>query len=372
LDPAATWRSTLALIPALTIFLSILLLGRRARRLLAIGVVSFIFASVLLGLAQLAQGPGSPLRFYEVTNPGDSVGFFANRNHFAALLYCGLPLVAALVVGVAENSRREAIIGVALCVLAFASLLLGLGMARSRAGLVLAMIGGVIAFGLALQSRSSDRKIRAHRVLYISGAIGAVLVLQFAAVGILQRFQADVTEDLRWEFSRTTMKAAAHFLPLGTGFGTFEDVYRIFETTGQLRSSYVNHAHNDYAELLLEGGVPAALILLTFLAWFCRQALACWQQSELNRGIPMDLALPKAGSAIALLLVLHSAVDYPLRTTAMSCVFAMACAFMCNPLRVQSGTDASHACGRRRDHGAGTRPRPRKDQSRPALGLCAR
>jgi O-antigen ligase len=205
------------------------------------------------------------------------------------------------------------------------------------------MIGGVIAFGLALQSRSSGRKIRAHRVVYISGAVGAVLVLQFAAVGILQRFQADVTEDLRWEFSRTTMKAAAHFLPLGTGFGTFEDVYRIFETIGQLRSSYVNHAHNDYAEILLEGGVPAALILLAFLAWFFRRALACWQQSGLNRSRPIDLALPKAGSAIALLLILHSAVDYPLRTTAMSCVFALACAFMCNPLRAQSGTDASHA-----------------------------
>jgi O-antigen ligase len=296
-----------------------------------------------LGLAQLADGPDSSLRFYQVTNPSDIVGFFANRNHFAALLYCGLPLVAALAVGVVEDSRREAIIGVAMCILAFASLLLGLGMARSRAGLVLAMISGVIAFGLALQGRSSSRKIPAHRILYVSGTVGAVLILQFAAAGILQRFQADTAEDLRWELSRTTIKAATHFLPLGTGFGTFEDVYRIFETSAQLRPTYVNHAHNDYVEILLEGGVPAAIILLAFFVWFCRQALTCWKQRGLNHSRPIDLALPKAGSGIALLLLLHSAVDYPLRTTAMSCVFAMACAFMCDPVRAQNRMDASDA-----------------------------
>lgn len=45
-------------------------------------------ASVLLGFLQVAQGPSSPLRLFEFTNLTEAVGFFANRNHFSALLYC--------------------------------------------------------------------------------------------------------------------------------------------------------------------------------------------------------------------------------------------------------------------------------------------
>ena len=43
---------------------------------------------VFVGLFQVAGGPESPLRYFEITNPTEAVGFFANRNHFAALLYC--------------------------------------------------------------------------------------------------------------------------------------------------------------------------------------------------------------------------------------------------------------------------------------------
>ena len=53
--------------------------------------------SLLLGFLQMTQGPASDLRFYEVTNPSEAVGFFANRNHFAALLNVTL-IVSALVV----------------------------------------------------------------------------------------------------------------------------------------------------------------------------------------------------------------------------------------------------------------------------------
>ena len=38
-----------------------------------------------------------------------------------------------------------------------------------------------------------------------------------------------------------------------------------------IERTYVNHAHNDYLELALEGGIPAIVLMLLFLAWWARR-----------------------------------------------------------------------------------------------------
>ena len=87
-SPQATWLSALSLVPPLAIFFCTLLLAYRERRLLSLIVIAVGMVSVFVGLIQVAQGQESPLRFFAITNPTEAVGFFANRNHFAALLYC--------------------------------------------------------------------------------------------------------------------------------------------------------------------------------------------------------------------------------------------------------------------------------------------
>ena len=317
LNPAATWRDALTLIPPVAIFLSTLLLGRGARRILAAGFVAFAFISVLLGLAQIAQS--------------EAVGFFANRNHFAALLYSALPLTAAFAVGFASDRRREIWIVLALCLLVFASLLLGLGMSRSRAGVGIAMFAGLGSLALAVTTPRPDTRKRANRWVWLAAFAGVVLVLQFASIGLLQRFEVAPEDDLRWEFAATTLRAALDFMPFGSGFGTFEDVYKIYEERGQLFTSYVNHAHNEYAETLLEGGVPAFGVLIAFLIWFATAATRRWRATGARSMSTLDRSLPKAATLVVLLLLIHSAVDYPLRTTALSALFAFACALMIAP-----------------------------------------
>src|SRR5215471_14390781 len=85
--PRTTWLSALSLLPPLAVFLGTLLLGYRERRLLCMLLLGIGIVSVFIGLSQVAQGPQSVRRFFEITNLTDAVGFFANRNHFAALLY---------------------------------------------------------------------------------------------------------------------------------------------------------------------------------------------------------------------------------------------------------------------------------------------
>ena len=68
-------------------FLATAELGLGDRRRLSLIVLGVGIISVFVGLTQVAQGPGSALRVFDFTNTTEAVGFFANRNHFAALLY---------------------------------------------------------------------------------------------------------------------------------------------------------------------------------------------------------------------------------------------------------------------------------------------
>ncbi len=342
LSPGATWRSTLALLPAITVFLSVLTLGRHARRALTLMLIAFGFVSVLVGLAQLTQGPESALRFYHPTNRTEAVGFFANRNHFAALLYTILPFTAAWVVGLAADRRPEMMVGLALSVLVFASLLLGLGMARSRAGLVLAMLAGLGSVALTRTGRDKAELWRGARVVFFSGLIGFVLILQFAMIGILQRLQTDLADDARWELTGVTWTVAQRFQPFGSGLGTFEPIYRMHETIDRLRPTFVNHAHNDYVELLLEAGWPAIAMVLGFVLWLAYMSGGVWRRPSRETTGAIDLSLRRAAMLAVVLLLLHSSVDYPLRTTALSTLFAFFCALMIPPVRPRPPVHAEH------------------------------
>jgi O-antigen ligase len=88
---------------------------------------------------------------------------------------------------------------------------------------------------------------------------------------------------------------------------------------------YVNHAHNDYLEVALETGLPGILLLLAFLAWFALAALTAWRSSAEGGN------LARAATLVILVVLLHSLVDYPIRTAAVAAVFAASCALLLPP-----------------------------------------
>src|SRR5262245_49779349 len=145
-SPTETWLSALSLLPPLAIFLSTLLLSYRERRWLMLVMLAVGVLSVFIGLIQVAQGETSPLRMFTITNPTEAVGFFANRNHFAALVYCLLVFVIAWIASriEAKSPPDKAIVfgydiaSIIAMVSGFTILVLLLAgeiMARSRAGL---------------------------------------------------------------------------------------------------------------------------------------------------------------------------------------------------------------------------------------------
>ncbi len=63
----------------------------------------------------------------------------------------------------------------------------------------------------------------------------------------------------RARIAAATLRAAIDFLPLGSGLGTFMDVFARYQA-GTV-SGFVDHAHNDYAEALLELGLPGVVVI---------------------------------------------------------------------------------------------------------------
>jgi O-antigen ligase len=83
----------------------------------------------------------------------------------------------------------------------------------------------------------------------------------------------------------------------------------------------VPHAHSDYLELALETGVPGLVVLLLFLIWWGRAAWSAWTRPGAD-----DYARAAAIASAAILV--HSLVDFPLRTAAIGAVFAMCLALL--------------------------------------------
>jgi O-antigen ligase len=236
-----------------------------------------------------------------------------------------MPLVAAWLVRRTRSQGSERLGWIALIVAIYAILMLGLGTSVSRAGLVLAMLAVLASVVLAWHGRDSDRRRGStRRVVFAAGLLGICVMLQFGLASLLGRLERDPLEEGRLVFAQVTLRAAANVFPFGSGIGTFVPFYGMFEAPADIGPYYANHAHNDWLELWLEAGVPGMILALLFLAWFASATYRAWR----SRGTDLDGLLARAASISALLLMAHSLVDYPLRTTALACVFAFACALI--------------------------------------------
>lgn len=301
----------------------------RTKLLMVLWVIAII--SVIIGVFQLVGSPRGPLYFYRLTNNGLPVGLFANRNHQALMVAIGIVLSSYFIVTKGSRGRWGTLLATASGATLFLFLPFLL-VAGSRAGLVtgglmvlaslmLVYIGG---FNGGSQTKPSQKK----RKLFLSGAtaVTAMLAIVFGAFVLtsrslaLDRLMASSQDELRAQIWPTIVSMIRSDWLFGRGFGTFDIAYKQVERVELLRPAYINHAHNDWAQWIIEGGVVAVAILVLFIVWLVRRALSL--ASTIRRGQRLDVL-------VAFLIVLAcgvaSSVDYPLRVPSLMVVFAIAC-----------------------------------------------
>lgn len=324
MDPSATLDSLLMLLPALAVYCAARRGDGERRRALLAGTLLALVAAIATGLLQLAL-PDGALQFYPRGDYANPVGFFTNRNHQATFLLMALPL-AALLLDDGRGSRGLPVLFALGLGVAVAALVTG-----SRSGAALLPVAlAATALGWLGTQPGQDKAGPGPRRLWLALAMLAAIV---AGLGLLAASGADslsavlrrgeVAEDQRFDFWPLVVGAGAAFWPLGSGIGTFLEGYEMHEPLSAVAPLYLNHAHNDYLEIFLEAGIPGLILALVAIAELAALAWRAWR-----RGGPAGMRSARLAAVALLLPVLHSLVDYPLRTISITCLFALAAALL--------------------------------------------
>ena len=344
LSPSRTLNSLFSLAVPITAIMLYLNLDEQRRRQAVAVIITLAGISALWAAFQLTGSARGPLYLYNLTNNGAAVGLFANRNHQAVLL-------AATIVMLGWYGASHAITE-KLAALKFYSSIAGIFVlvplifiTGSRAGLILmapALIGAMLLvyFGRytiesqpAIKGNRSTKWFTSRQIILFSSisliVIMAALSIYFSRSLALDRLigQSDV-EELRGQLVPILTKIMGDYFPWGSGFGSFEYIYRIHEPQELLNPSYLNQAHNDWLQFPIEGGLPAIIIAIVAVIWAAIQFFTLaqnWQHSRYTKYTVMMAAM------VMLLFLAGSIGDYPLRMPSLIAVFAvMACIFRDN------------------------------------------
>lgn len=256
--------------------------------------VLLVGAMVQLAAATLQYGSQQGIDLTNLFGYEMVSGFFRNRNHFSDFMVVTIPIATFL-----ARKREQPFFAYAWALLVvFAEFVAG-----SDAGIALAVATAFVS-GLAL--RDNRRRLLLPALLALPFLAAAFVWLRGA--GLEFEASADVG---RLTIASDTLQATIHYLPFGSGYGTFETVYPQFEKSARISNVYINHAHNEYLELILEGGVPAFIATSAYLLLFFA-------------GVRRAMSSPLKVSALIALaaMLLHSIVDFPLRTMSLLVAFA--------------------------------------------------
>jgi O-antigen ligase len=328
LTPQHTWNAFFFLLsPLAALILALALTPAQLPRVIAI-LVGFAMLSAGIGALQALGTPG--LHLYAITNRDAAVGLLANRNHAALLCACTLSLLG-LYTGASSSPASLARLKGAAAVLAALLLVVMILLTGSRAGLAwiaLALPMMLWVRGRPVQSGGLAAPWRRMAAVAVVVSIVAAFVLLDRAPALLRLAETGGSSELRLHAAPAIWQAVRDHWPWGSGIGSFVEVYGIYEPQGLLGIAYLNHAHNDVLELLLTGGVPAALIAVAAAGALVRASVAR-NTAPANDDEPAENPRwARAGWSIVILLSLASLVDYPLRTPILALLLAVATALV--------------------------------------------
>lgn len=299
----------------------------------ALGQAVYGSVMVMSGLEYGAWGPKEAYRGY-------ATGTFVNRNHFAGYLELGAAAALGLILAhpLARESRRgwrqhlrwglrrlqdrKLFVRVAL-VLLFLALILS----QSRMGNVAAVAGLCVAVAALLLTRRRGRFALGLLLIASILLIDIWLLGRWFGLEQLAERYAGAAQDAgsRLDLFEAIRPMLPIYSALGSGLGTFAFAFPEFRIPGI--PGHVDHAHNDYAQFLIETGVFGSLLLATLAGATAARALLILRR----RRDPTAHGVACAGLAALASLAVHSLVDFNLQipAVAITLVALMAAVWAC-------------------------------------------
>jgi hypothetical protein len=336
LVPDATVTSLLAGIPLMAAFIAGLAARlEQAKRLVGVFVI-VAFAEAALALSQAGSGVES---LFFGADFGRPFGTFANSNHFAnylAMALCGYIWLAWSKLGQSRHAdhlhaaaaRRRLTLYVAGALLLLVCVL----MSRSRGAALAGLPAALVAFTLALTVGPRARPLKT--TLLVVGAVLAGGIFLVGADALMSRFalRAMIGDaGLRGLIASTTLTGAGEFWPIGSGWGTYTEIYPRFKPASI--SETVDYAHQDYAQMLFEGGIFAVLLMGVF-AWLAiTRAIYLVRSAMRNKRLRRE-EMAAAICGIGLLgFLLHSLVEFNMHIPANAIIASLFAGIFLRPLK---------------------------------------
>lgn len=250
---------------------------------------------------------------------GHLYGPYVNHNHYAGLMEMLTPFPLVLAVSrFTRGNRKWMVAGIA-------ALMAGtIFLSESR--------GGMIAFGiqagvfiLFVRPYRSEWKQPKALALFLAFAIGFLLWVGGRQLSHrMGTIQSETRQEINGGVRLTIARDCLHMWRvrplLGSGLGTFATVYPEFRTF--YTSFFVNEAHNDYLQLLVETGLAGTAIGIWFLVLTFRHArkkLVNWTET-----VTGTMTVAALLGCIGILV--HSFFDFNLQIPANAALFYVLCA----------------------------------------------
>jgi O-antigen ligase len=325
-DPFATRLFVVKLICYLVFFAAALVYIDTPRRANRLAIAVILFGS-LIAFFGVLQRLADPEAIYGIRPTPQAIPFgpFINQHHFAGFMEMTSGLVFGLLLGGGVKRDRKAFLLIAAILMTTALMFTG-----SRGGVI--SFAGVFIFAVGAsyllhggRNREARSEARNFSVL-VAGAGLALLIVglvfylggadsMFRAFG-LQQMQTDVTSG-RMHFWRVAFEIFKAHPVIGAGLEAFGNAFTRYDTSsGAFR---IEQAHNDYLQMLADGGVTGFLCVTAFVVLLFRKGIR--NVSSTRDELARSIAIGSLAGCFGILI--HSFFDFPLRTPSNALFFLL-------------------------------------------------
>lgn len=320
------------------VFLAAFIIARDRRLASALlhgfAVVAAVYA--LYGMVRLSL-PIDRILWFEVRAGNVLTSTFINRNSAATFLGLGAIAVFGLVlleakrtavatIGATRQARLRIVmeqIGgpLGLMLGLFSVIFIAVILTGSRGGVGFTLSGLAVLIILQIlrgRQHKNTQITGPAKCVYLFALVAVVFVLvELSGTRLAERLISQNLEaQTRLTVYLDTLNAISDHSVLGTGYGTFEDVYPLYRSTLETTGVW-DKAHNDYLELFLGLGIPAGIV---FLAGIAGLLLICVRGVFLRR---RDAHYAAIAVGATFLVAMHSLVDFSLQIEAVALSYAL-------------------------------------------------
>jgi O-antigen ligase len=298
------------------------------RKIFAMVMIAFGACYAFFALAQQLTSNGKIFWVHGSQFAGSIYGSYVNHNHYAGLMEMLVPIPFVVSMGHLFRGGKRALVGACAVLMAGTIFLSG-----SRGGMLAFALEMVLFAALTFGKRRSPRLALGAMAVCIF--VVALLIFLGEGGRILGRL-GELSPGIRLNITKDSLRMFASRPVWGWGLGTFPTVYPSYRSF--YTNLFVNEAHNDYVQLLVETGLLGFGLMLLFLALLYRY-LPTSRRWEFQWDGAVSLAALLGCTGI----LLHSFVDFNLQIPANAALFYVLCGLAASPLDEWSKPGRSRA-----------------------------